>query len=231
MKEVVKTVQDRLFANQDLQYKRFNSQLIPTVDPQTMIGVRTPQLRKIAAEVSKMSDAGEFLKVLPHTYYEENQVHGFLLERLGDYEEVIRQLDAFLPYVDNWATCDMISPKVFKKHRQELLGPIDRWIHQEHTYTVRFGIGMLMKWYLDDAFSPDYIDWVTGIRSQEYYIDMMIAWYLATALAKQYEAVLPVLEARTLDPWVHNKAIQKALESRRIAAVQKEYLRSLKIRA
>lgn len=230
-------LQKRLFELQDLNYRKFQCKLMPTVDPETVIGVRTPELRRLAKEFSKIPGvtpeskppAMEFLKFLPHKYYEENNIHGFLIETIKDYDWVIAELDAFLPYVDNWATCDLMSPKVFKKHLPELLDKIKDWVKSDHTYTIRFGIEMLMSFYLDDQFNPEYLELVAEVKSQEYYVNMMIAWYFATALAKQYGAALPCIEQHRLDTWTHNKAIQKAIESYRITDEQKAYLRTLKI--
>ena len=217
-----------LLSQEDKTYGEFQRKLIPGIDPETIIGVRTPVLRKYAKELSQSKQAFEFLKQLPHVYFEENQLHAFLLSADQDYEHCIAGVEAFLPYVDNWATCDQMSPKIFKKHLPELLGSIKKWIASDRTYTIRFGIGMLMQHYLDDAFLPDYLEMVAGIRSEEYYVNMMIAWYFATALAKQYEAVIGYIENGILDKWVHNKTIQKAVESFRITDAQKIYLKSLK---
>ncbi len=229
MQILAEAVQQQLFALQDPSYKTFHCKLIPTVPPERVIGVRTPALRKFAKEFSKTPEACAFLRQLPHTYYEENNLHGFLLETIKDYDQVVCALDAFLPYIDNWATCDLISPKIFQKHLPELYEKILFWLSTEHTYTVRFAIGMLMRFYLQDAFQPQILSLVASIRSAEYYINMMIAWFFATALAKQYEATLPFLQQQRLEPWTHNKAIQKALESNRIPAETKAYLRTLKI--
>ena len=223
-------LRQQLFAMADPSYKSFHSALMPTVDPDTVIGIRTPMLRKFAADFAKTENAAAFLRDLPHRYYEENNLHGFLLEKIRDYDTLIAELNRFLPHINNWATCDLISPKIFPKHREELLEQIRIWVRDEHTYTVRFAVGMLMKFYLDDAFDPAFPELVAKIRSEEYYINMMIAWYFATALAKQYDAILPYLENRRLDPWTHNKTIQKAIESRRITPEQKSLLRSLKIK-
>lgn len=217
-----------LFAMQDPGYRDFHSKLIPNINPELVIGVRTPELRKYAKQLAKTSMAEEYLSILPHKYYEENNLHGFLIEGMKDYDSVIIALDAFLPYVDNWATCDMISPKVFKKYLPELLIKIKEWMASDHTYMIRFGIEMLMKFYLDDAFSSEYLEMVASVRSEEYYVNMMIAWYFATALAKQYDTTLPYIEVQRLDIWTHNKAIQKAIESYRITSEQKDFLRSLK---
>ncbi len=223
-------IQEKLFALQDLKYKEFQCKLMPTVPPEAVIGVRTPELRKLAKEISMEPEIKEYLKILPHRYYEENNLHGFLLERIKDFGEAVAAIDAFLPYVDNWATCDSISPKVFNKHLPELLTYIRKWIADRHTYTVRYGIGMLMSLYLDNEFSPEFPALVSNIRSEEYYINMMIAWYFATALAKQWYTVIPYIEERRLEKWVHNKTIQKAIESYRITEEQKAYLRTLKER-
>lgn len=230
MNSLQEAIQTRLFELQDLKYKEFQCKLMPTVKPETVIGVRTPELRKFAREFSKTPQAMEFLKTLPHTYYEENNLHGFLIETIKDYDAAIAAVEAFLPYIDNWATCDLISPKIFKKHLPELYEKIKVWLKSDHTYTVRFGIGMLMSFYLDDEFEPEMLDLVAGVHSQEYYINMMIAWYFATSLAKQYDAALPVLQEQRLDKWVHNKTIQKALESYRITDDVKSYLRTLRIK-
>lgn len=222
-------IYQRLLELRDVEYWEFQSKLIPTVDPDKIIGVRTPELRRLAKEIAKTPQAEPFLKTLPHEYYEENNLHAFLIEGMKDYHECVAAVDAFLPYVDNWATCDMMSPKCFKKHLAELLDSIKIWIASDRTYTVRFGIGMLMKFYLDEEFDPAYPEMVAAVRSEEYYINMMIAWYFATALAKQYDVILPFIKGRKLDTWTHNKAIQKAVESYRITKEQKEYLKSLKI--
>ncbi len=219
----------RLFALQDLQYRDFQAKLMPTIDPETVIGVRTPALRKLAKQLTGTPEANAFLLQLPHQYYEENQLHGFLISGIRDFEQAIRATDGFLPYVDNWSTCDAaLNPGVFKQHPAELLPHIRRWMADPHAYTVRFGIGMLMRHYLDDAFSPEQLDWVCAVNRDEYYIRMMVAWYMATALAKQYDAAIVCLQDHALDVWTHNKAIQKAIESYRITAEQKGYLKTLR---
>lgn len=210
-------------------YRAFQCRLMPTVEPERVIGIRTPALRSFAREFSKTPEAAVFLKTLPHWYYEENNLHAFLIEGMGDYAQAIAALEEFLPYVDNWATCDMMRPKAFKTRLTELLEQIKIWISSDHTYTIRFGIEMLMTFYLDDKFQPEYLELAAGVRSEEYYVNMMTAWFFATALAKQYDAALPYLQQRRLDSWVHNKAIQKAVESYRITEDQKAYLRLLKI--
>ncbi len=214
-----------LFSAQDPEYRDFQARLIPNIPKDTIIGVRTPELRRIAKE---MPEAETFLHQLPHRFFEENQVHAFLLERCGDYEKTIAYVEGFLPYEDNWATCDQLRPKVFRKHRAELLNRIPEWLHSEHPYTVRFGVGMLMSHYLDEAFSPEHLSWVASIQREEYYVRMMVAWYFATALAKQYDDTIPYLTQHRLEPWVHNKTIQKAIESYRLSSEQKTYLRTLK---
>ncbi|MBE6014272.1 MAG: DNA alkylation repair protein [Lachnospiraceae bacterium] len=221
-------IREKLFSLQDTKFRDFQAKLMPTVDPANIIGVRTPELRKYAKEVAKRDDVWEFLSDLPHKYFDEMQLHAFILSVFKDYDKCMEEVCRFLPYVDNWATCDQLSPKVFKKHRQELLGQIKIWIKSDETYTVRFAIGMLMEHFLDEDFDIAYPEMVSKVRSEEYYINMMTAWYFATALAKQYEAVLPLIEEQRLDKWTHNKAIQKARESYRITPEQKEYLKGLK---
>ena len=223
-------IREALYELGDEKYRAFQDKLIPSVDPEAMIGVRTPALRSLAKRLYRAGETAEFLAALPHRYFDENQLHAFILSGMKDYESCIEGVCAFLPYVDNWATCDQMSPKVFKKHRPELLDSIKKWIRSVHTYTVRFAVGMLMQHYLDEDFDPAYPEMVAEVQSEEYYIRMMIAWYFATALAKQYEAVLPYIEERRLEPWRHNKTIQKAVESYRITQEQKEYLKSLKVR-
>lgn len=231
MREIEKTVRERLFALQDLEYQAFQSKLIPTAPPETVIGVRTPALRKLAKELSREPATAEFLECLPHKYLEENSLHGFLIETLRDYDKTVRALDAFLPYVDNWATCDLMSPKVFRKHLPELYEQIQLWLRSSHPYTVRFGEEMLMTWFLDDpAFRPEVLELASSVRSEEYYVNMMTAWFFATALAKQYDAALPYIEGRRLDDWTHNKAIQKAAESYRVPPERKAYLKTLKVK-
>lgn len=220
-------LQEMLVSLQDEPYREMQQRLIPNVAPETIIGVRTPELRRLAIE---LEDADSFLRVLPHTYFEENQVHSFLLEREKDFEVAIESVDEFLPFVDNWATCDQLRPKAFRKHRSELLPYIRRWIASEQTYTVRFAIGMLMCHYLDDAFDVSYPEMVASVHSQEYYVRMMVAWYFATALAKQYDVIFPYISGYRLEKWTHNKAIQKAVESYRITPEQKEFLKQYRIK-
>ena len=217
-----------LFKMQDMDYRDFNSKLIPTVDKESMIGIRTPDLRKYAKQLGKSSDAIEFLQTLPHKYFDENQLHAFIVSEIKDFNSCVDKVNEFLPYIDNWATCDQLSPKVFKKHHKELINYIEIWLKSDKVYTVRFGIGMLMEHFLDEDFDISYLETVSNIRSDEYYVNMMIAWYFATALAKRYENIIPFIENRRLDIWTHNKAIQKAVESLRISDEKKEYLKSLK---
>ncbi len=223
-------IRKRLFEMQDLKYRDFHSGLMPTVDKEKIIGVRTPQLRKFAKELAKTESATEFLKILPHEYYEENNLHAFLIEKIKDYDLCVAQLNRFLPFVDNWATCDMMRPKIFKNHLPQLREQIKIWMASGETYTVRFGIEMLMVFFLDENFKTGYSDEVAAVRSDEYYIKMMAAWYFATALAKHYDEILPYLEQNRLDADTHNKTIQKAVESYRISNEQKAYLRTLKIK-
>ena len=226
---ITEEIRQSLFELQDIKYRDFQAKLIPGKDTEIMIGVRTPELRKLAKQMLKREDIGEFLRDLPHRYFDEDQLHAFIVSGIKEYGKCMEELMRFLPFVDNWATCDQMSPGVFKKHKPELLAEIREWLGSEHTYIVRFGIGMLMQHFLDEDFAPAYPELVAGVHSEEYYVNMMIAWYFATALAKQYDAVRPFIEGRRLDPWTHNKTIQKAVESYRISDEQKEYLRSLKV--
>lgn len=220
--------QEKLFALQDLNYRQFQAKLMPTVDPEQIIGVRMPALRKLAKELKGTAEAEAFLRTLPHRYYDENNLHGLLLCARSGYEETVAGLDIFLPHVDNWATCDLLSPRAFRTHPPQLPGQIRRWLDSGETYTVRFGLGMLMSFYLDECFRPEYLDWAAEVKSEEYYVRMMVAWYFATALAKQYDAALPYLTGRRLEQWTHNKTIQKAVESYRITPEQKDALRALR---
>ena len=221
---------NELFKFQDVKYRDFQAKLMPTMNPENVIGVRTPELRKLAKQLAKREDVDEFLDSLPHKYFDENQLHAFIISEIKDYEKCLERLEAFLPYVDNWATCDQMSPKIFKKHRAKLMQEIERWIESDYTYTVRFAIGMLMEHFLDEDFDIVYADMVADVHSEEYYINMMIAWYFATALAKRYDAIIPYLIEQRLDTWTHNKTIQKAVESYRITPEQKTYLRTLRIK-
>ena len=223
-------IRAELFRLQDKKYRDFQSKLIPTADPDDMIGVRTPELKKYAKQLVKNENIQDFLSDLRHRYFDEDQLHAFIISEIKGYEECMEEVIRFLPFVDNWATCDQMSPKVFKKYPEKLLEQIKLWIRSDRTYTVRFGIEMLMKHFLDESFDPAYPKMVSEVRSDEYYINMMIAWYFATALAKQYDVILPYLENQVLDRWTHNKAIQKSVESYRITPEQKEYLKSLRIK-
>ena len=225
----IEEIRKKLFKLQDKKYRDFQCSLIPTLESTTIIGVRTPELRRYAKELVKQKDMQNFLHFLPHQYFEENQLHAFIISEIKDNKQCLEELNRFLPFVDNWATCDQLSPKVFKKNRSELIDQIKQWVCSDRTYTVRCGIGMLLENFLDDDFDPIYLEMVSKISSEEYYIRMMVAWYFATALAKQYTKALPYIEEQKLDIWTHNKTIQKAVESRRITLEQKEYLRRLKI--
>ncbi len=229
MKECEKIIRARLFAMGEREYGDFAAALMPAVPREKVIGVRTPALRKYAAEIAGTPPAAEFLAALPHEYYEENNLHVFLLEKEHDFGAVLAAVDAFLPYVDNWATCDGIAPRAFKKEPYRLLPKIKEWLASGHTYTVRFAILMLMKHFSGENLCAEYPAMVANVQSVEYYVQMMQAWYFATALATNYEAVLPYLEEKRLPVWVHNKTIQKAVESYRISDAQKEYLRTLKV--
>ena len=228
--KVTERVQKQLFELQDLQYRDFQAKLMPTVNKETVIGVRTPSLRAYAKKFGKTDNVSAFLEVLPHKYYEENNLHGLLIEQIKAYPSCIAALDRFLPYIDNWATCDLLAVRTVKNHLNSYIKKIDRWLESEHIYTIRFGINMLMRYYLEEEFKLEYPGKVAAIRSEEYYVNMARAWYFATALAKKYDQVLPFLEEQKMDVWTHNKTIQKAIESYRITPEQKEYLRTLKIR-
>ena len=225
------SIKEELFKLQDLKYRDMQIKIIPNIDSDTIIGVRTPELRKIAKRMLK-EDYKTFLEDLPHKYFDENQLHAFIISGIKDYDECLDCFNKFLPYIDNWATCDQQSPKVFNKNvnKDKVLKEIKKWITSKNTYTIRFGIGMLMRNYLDKDFKPEYLELVSNIKSKEYYVNMMIAWFFATALAKQYDSTISYIKENKLDIWVHNKTIQKAIESFRITPEQKEYLRSLKIK-
>ncbi|MBD5081500.1 MAG: DNA alkylation repair protein [Ruminococcaceae bacterium] len=218
-----------LYRLQDKKYAAFQAKLIPTVETDRIIGVRTPELRTFARKLVKDKDTTSFLTSLPHQYFDEDQLHAFVVSLEKDFDKCISETEAFLPFIDNWATCDQFSPKAFKKEPEKLIPYICTWIRSDKVYTVRFAIGMLMQHFLDKRFDSKYADMVAAVRTEEYYINMMIAWYFATALAKQYVFILPYLEGKKLNDWTHNKAIQKSMESNRISAVQKAYLKTLKI--
>lgn len=229
-KEVIQKVQQDLFTMQDLKYRDFHAKLMPTVDKDSVIGVRVPMLRAYAKKFGKTEEAKQFLEILPHQYYEENNLHGLLIDQMKDYELCIEELIRFLPYINNWATCDILSVKAVKGHLDSYIKNIYQWLESDYTYTIRFGINMLMHYYLEEEFKIEYPEKVAAIRSEEYYVNMVRAWYFATALAKKYDQVLPFLEEQKMDVWTHNKTIQKAIESYRITLEQKEYLRTLKIK-
>ncbi len=223
-------IQQHLFALQDLSYRAFQSKLMPTVDPSRVIGVRMPALRQLAKEIAaEPQTMADFLALPEHIYYEEDNLEGLLINGIKDFEECIEALERLLPRVDNWATCDLLKPVSFKKATQDRLLPhVRRWLASEHVYTCRFGVGVLMNYYLDEAFEPRFLEWVGAIRSEEYYVNMGIAWYFATALAKQWEEAVKWMEDGRLMPWVHNKTVQKARESYRVSEERKEYLGMLK---
>lgn len=221
-------IRDKLFALQDERYKAFQCALMPTVDPDKVIGVRTPQLRKLSKELWKEGRAEEFMKALPHSFYEEDNLHAAFIEKINDFDCCIAELERFLPFVDNWATTDMMNPRVLKAEPEKLLLKANEWLKSDSTYTVRFGIGIFMRHFLTDRFSAEYPQRIAEIRSDEYYVKMMVAWYFAEALSKQYEAVLPFIKEKRLDGWTHRKAIQKAIESRKISPAQKEQLKGLR---
>ena len=212
----------------DEEYGDFQVKLAPGIRREDVIGVRVPLVRKLAKEIYKEGGYQEFLETLPHKYYDENMLHGVLLSEIKDYDKCIEYVDAFLPYVDNWAVCDIMSPKCFKKNKAKLIEKIREWSSSKETYTCRFGMEMLMSFYLDEDFKPEYLDIPASVVSEEYYVNMMIAWFFATALAKQWDATIVYIKEGRLSDWTHNKTIQKARESYRITPEQKEYLKSLK---
>ena len=220
-------IRQKLFENMDEKYQSFHSKLIPNIPSETVIGVRTPVLRKLAKE-AYLDGYDEFLADLPHKYYDENQLHFFIVGMIKDYDACIKRVEEFLPYVDSWAVCDQAGFKQFEPHKSELLEKIRLWITSEHTYTIRFAVNMLMKFYLDDDFDEEYPKMVSAVKNDDYYAKMVVAWYFATALAKQYDSIIPYIEEHRLEEWTHRKAIQKAIESYRITDEQKAYLRTLK---
>ena len=221
-------IQKELFSRQDKEYMKFLSKLTPNVSEDTIIGVRIPEIRKLAKKLVKNNEYEDFLKELPHKYYDENLLHGAIISENKDFENCIELLNSFLPFVDNWAVCDTISPKIFKKHKKELIEKIKEWSQSDKTYTCRFGVEMLMTHFLDEDFKKEYLEMVANIHSEEYYVKMVIAWFFATALAKQWDYAVIYLENNKLDVWVHNKTIQKARESLRILEDKKGYLKGLK---
>lgn len=227
MAELTK-LQKQLFELQDLKYRDFHSKLMPETDKETVIGIRTPVLRKFAKEFAGTSEAEAFLRQLPHRYYEENNLHMMLITGIKDYEKCMEEIQRFLPCIDNWATCDYPAPKCFARHKDQVLEEAKRWISSGETYVIRYGIGMLMRLFLDEDFSSEYLEMAAAVQSQEYYVNMMIAWYFATALAKQWDVTVPYIEHHKLPDWVHRKTIQKAVESYRITPEQKEYLKGFR---
>lgn len=223
-------IREKLFKLQDKEYAAFQSKLTPSVNPKLFIGVRVPQCRKLAQELYRNSaeEVSEFLRELPHKYYDENMLHGLLVSEIKDFNQCMEELSRFLPYVDNWAVCDIMSPKCFKKHKTELLSAIKNWVKSSEDYTIRFGLEMLMSHYLDDDFKPEYLRIAAAVKSEKYYVNMMTAWFFATALTKQWDSTIPYIENSNLNTWVHNKTIQKARESYRITDEQKQYLFELK---
>ena len=223
------SIPERLYALRDIGYADFQSKLVPNIPRERFIGVRTPDMRKLAKQLAKEENAQAFMADVPHTYYDENILHALLIGESRDYGACIRAIDAFLPYVDNWAVCDILSPKVLSKNKPDLLERIRGWIASAHPYTCRFGMEMLMTWFLDADFQSEYLELPAGVRSEEYYVRMMVAWFFATALAKQWDAAIPYLQQARLDRWTHHKTIQKAIESYRIPQERKAYLRTLRL--
>lgn len=221
-------IKERLLELKDEKYKKFHSRLMPTVENDRVIGVRTPELRRFAKELRGSEEAKNFMQALPHEFYEENNLHGFFIEFIKNYDECVAELDRFLPFVDNWATCDMTNPKILNQYPERLIKDIRRWLSSDDVYTVRFGLKTLMNCFLDEHFKEEYLELAAKTPCDEYYLSMMTAWFFATALAKQYDAALAYLVEKRLDKSTHNRAIQKALESYRIASEQKKFLRTLK---
>ena len=230
MSGIVKEIESRLFELQDEKYRDFSAKLIPTLEKEKFIGVRTPELRRLAKEFAKDERIGEFLSDLPHKYQEENALHGFIIALEKSFDKAISEIERFLPYIDNWSVCDTTAPKVFAKNKPALLPYIEKWIASGETYTVRYGIGLLMGLFLDDDFSPEQMELVISVKSEEYYVRMMQAWYMATALAKQYDSAFEVIKEKRLEKWTHNKSIQKAVESYRITDEQKAVLKTYRIK-
>ena len=224
------TIREKLFTFEDPKYRDFQSKLVPNIKKETIIGVRTPDMKKIAKEFAKEESTKDFLKDVPHKYYEENLVHIFILSMIKDFDECVKGLEAFFPYIDCWPACDQSSPGIFKKNHEKVLPLVKKWIDSDHVYTSRYGMRILMNEFLGDDFKPEYLSWVASKKGDDYYLKMMVAWYFATALAKQYDESVKVIERKELDPWTHNKAIQKACESFRVSDEHKEYLKTLKIK-
>ncbi len=224
----MQSIKTELFKLCDLNYKKFHQKLIPNINPSLIIGVRTPALKKYANKLFGTKEGSLFLKELPHEYYEENNLHAFLINKINDFDTCVAEVERFLPFIDNWATCDGLRPISFKNNAEKLLPYVENWLKSDREYTVRFGIEMLMCHFLDERFKSQYLKWVASIKSDEYYVNMMVAWYFATALAKQWNIAFPYIEQKTLDPWIHGKTIQKAIESYRILDEQKEILKLCK---
>ena len=222
------TIREKLFTFEDPKYRDFQSKLVPNIEKETIIGVRTPDMKKIAKEFAKEESTKDFLKDLPHKYYEENLVHIFILSMIKDFDECVKGLEAFFPYIDCWPVCDQSSPGIFKKNHEKVLPLVKKWIDSDHVYTSRYGMRILMNEFLGDDFKPEYLSCVASKKGDDYYLKMMVAWYFATALAKQYDESVKVIELKELDPWTHNKAIQKACESFRVSDEHKNTLRTLK---
>ena len=222
------SVYERLSKFRNEKYKDFQSKLVPNISKDLIIGVKTPEMRKIAKDIKGTQEAEDFLKELPHKYYEENLVHFFLIAMIKDFDKCVEAVETFLPYVDCWPVCDQASPNVFKKNHAKILPLIKKWIDSDHVYTSRFGMRMLMNEFLGDDFKPEYLEWVASVKGEDYYVKMMVAWYFATALAKQYDESVIYIEKRRLDPWTHKKAIQKAIESFRVSDEHKEFLKTLR---
>ena len=222
------SIYERLKEHRDSQYREFQSNFVPNIDRETIIGVRTPQMKAVAKDVFGTEEAETFLASLPHRYYEENLVHFFLIAKIKDFDACVGAVETFLPYIDCWPVCDQATPGVFRKNHDRLLPLIRKWIDSDHVYTERFGMRMLMNEFLGDDFKAEYLDWVASKTGEDYYLKMMAAWFFATALAKQYDAAVVYIEQRRLDPWTHKKAIQKAVESFRVSDEHKEYLKSFR---
>ena len=222
------SVYERLSKFRNEKYRDFQSKLVPNISKDLILGVKTPEMRKIAKDIKGTQEAEDFLKELPHKYYEENLVHFFLIAMIKDFDECVEAVETFLPYVDCWPVCDQASPNVFKKNHAKILPLIKKWIDSDHVYTSRFGMRMLMNEFLGDDFKPEYLEWVASVKGEDYYVKMMVAWYFATALAKQYDESVIYIEKRRLDPWTHKKAIQKAIESFRVSDEHKEFLKTLR---
>ena len=221
-------VHERLAACGNEEYADFVSKLVPNVPKETILGVKTPDMRRIAKEIRGTGEAETFLAELPHKYYEENLVHFFLIAMIRDFDLCVQAVETFLPYVDCWPVCDQSTPKIFAKNHEKLLPLVQKWISSDHVYTARFGIRMLMNEFLGEDFKPEYLAWVAAVKGEDYYIKMMVAWYFATALAKRYDESVVYIEERRLEPWTHRKAIQKAVESFRVTEEHKEYLKTLR---